>query len=154
MNELEYLEQIDAIVKEFGWAVQGVAPGVDDEPGPAFCYTVGLERAYDHPELYIIGVSVQVSHALLNDLASRIRDGKQYAPGDVLDDLIQDHTVTLIEADPTGILNVAEAYQPDRAVRALQVVWPDPEGRFPWDDGFSMHEYEPLAGPAPTAHEG
>jgi hypothetical protein len=82
--------------------------------------------------------------AVLNDLAQR-----DLSPGDVLSDVLENIDVRLMEADPVAsemnmALRVASLWMsgnPDEEMRALQVVWPDRENRFP-DEGWGIEDSE------------
>lgn len=57
-------------IHEFGWHVVNV-PG--DERAPAWCFTVGLQHSYGHPELVIVGLPLDTGHAVLNIAGETIK---------------------------------------------------------------------------------
>jgi hypothetical protein len=141
-----YMDRVRTIVGQHGWMIQAVGAS-DNEP--AFCYTVGLSD-YDHPEFIMFGLPFEVSAHLLNDLGERVRGAVKFTDGAIVEDLLKDYPVYLMEVtDPSQHLNVAHAYA-EGPVKALQVVWPDSEQRFPWDPGYPA-EYQviPLLGVSP-----
>jgi len=142
----EYMERVRTIVAEHGWMIQAV--GADDDE-PQFCYTVGLSD-YDHPEFVLCGLPFEVSAHLLNDLGERVRGAIKFTDGTVVDDLLQNYPVYLMEVtEPAERLTVACAYA-EGPVKALQVVWPDNESRFPWDPGYpEQYKVVPVLGIAP-----
>lgn len=133
------LERLDRIVDAHGVAVQYVGPGNEEPP---FAYTVGLSLV-DHPEFLIEGLSIEISHQLLNDMAlSVLRGHMRFDSGDLVDHLIASWPVALIAiAGAEQHLPAAVAIRDRRApasanrdLKALQVVLPDRTGLFTWDD--------------------
>jgi hypothetical protein len=143
----DFLRRQEQIIDTVGWAVMHVLPAADDpDTTTPFAYTVGL-IAHDYPELLIAGLPPEVAHGLLNDLAGRVYDkADRFTHGQRISDLIADYDAVLVEGAPIDELLPGLAiarYGRDR-VRLLQVVWPDPQGRFPWDAGY---DFDPHAQP-------
>lgn len=130
-----YLVQVMGIIEAHGWAVQGVFPTAED-PGATFTYTVGL-TAKGLPELLVYGLNPQVATNLLNMAAQWMIDNERaFATGEPYTGFLAgDYVVRFIDAT-TGDLAVARRLYPE--VRCLQMVWPDRDGRFPWDDGYAI----------------
>ncbi|WP_432833036.1 DUF4262 domain-containing protein [Dactylosporangium sp. CA-092794] len=136
----DFLQRQEKIIDTVGWAVIHILP-TDDEPDTAtpFAYTVGL-TAHGYPELLIAGLPPEIAHDLLNDLAARVYDkAERFSHGQRISDLIAGYEAVLVEGEPTDDLlpGVAIARYGREQVRLLQVIWPDPQGRFPWDAGYS-----------------
>lgn len=148
MKRDEYLVQMQATVDEYGLAIQGVGAG-DGEP--MFAYTVGLAR-FRQPELIIFGLPMRVAQGLLNDAGLRIVAGTlNLAAGDTVHRLVADYPVRVLTvADSDEHLTVANALygDDDDPLPALQLVFPDAEGRFPWEPGNQVSG-TPLLGPIP-----
>jgi hypothetical protein len=147
----EYLSKIRGLIDEFGWAVQGVAPLVgDSEPSPSFHYTVGLtERSL--PELIIFGLDPRLGQRILNEAAERMvlmGDGP-YEAGEMVEELLESgyEPMAVDVVDPDKYLTVVSSMYADRPHRAMQLVIPDAEYRFPWDEGYALAQ--PLLGPPP-----
>lgn len=137
----DFLRRQDQIIDTTGWAVTHVLPTDDDPDTTApFAYTVGL-TAHDYPELIAAGLPPEVAHSLLNDLARRVYDkAERFAHGQRISDLIAGYDAIIIDGPPTEELLPAMAinrYGRDR-IRLQQMVWPDQQGRFPWDDGYNF----------------
>jgi hypothetical protein len=153
------LNEVRRRIDEFGWAVQtvGACCSVPGCPGgrpddPEFGYTVGLTRYDGHPELIITGVAqVETGHPL-NLLGERIRSGERFVHGDTVRGIAADRPVRLITVDARAsteyLLHANALYRcPGRPpVPALQVVWPDCGGRYPWDPGCHVADMQPLLG--------
>jgi uncharacterized protein DUF4262 len=118
-------------VIEHGWATQYV----EDDRTP-YAYTIGLHE-FGLPELLVTGVSPQRAARVLNTTARiALRDDDAPMPGDRIQ-LPAGPLIEVVSVDHPGAhMNMAVAiYGPD--VRALQLVWADGHGRWPWAAGFS-----------------
>lgn len=128
-----YLQRLTDVVDRYDWAVQGV--GADRDAGvPQFAYTVGLTRR-QRPEILIAGLPFPVMQDLLNDAASR---GEDPEPGSTVVDLLADGYLMRVDALPDSApLGAARALYGPQAVRAVQLTWPDPDGRYPDDPTYA-----------------
>lgn len=120
----------------------------DADTGAApFSYTVGL-TAFDHPEVVVTGMPFEAAKAFLNLVGEGVRTGANYTPG-TRDSSLTDHgDVSFIAVgDTPGLYAVQQVYG---EVRAVQLVWPDSAGAYPWEPGFrNSPEAQPLLGPIP-----
>jgi hypothetical protein len=127
-------ETIRETVARVGWFVIGV--GSDDD-GPGFAYTIGLHRSYGHPELIIVGLRVDVMHALLNVCGERIKAGETLPLDAPFSDVLDDYDVLLRPVrEPQSYrehVGYALWFNGGPAFPLLQLVWPDKDGRFPGD---------------------
>jgi hypothetical protein len=135
-------------VRRFGWSIQFVACDCTDSA--PFAYTVGL-FGMGHPELLIFGTSQCTSANVLNDLGERVRAGAQLGHGDLLTFDGWPRRVELRQVpNPGEILFTANEFylRPDSAsVPALQAIWDDVNGKFPWDEGYSLApDVQPMPG--------
>ena len=126
----DYLDELRRTMSEHGWAVQYVEGGRSP-----FAYTVGLHDC-GLPELLITGVSAQRAGRLLNAVATDMMSGQTLAPGRKLA-VRSGPLVEVVEvANPDVHMPWAVAFGgPD--VKALQLVWADGRGRWPWAAAFS-----------------
>ncbi|MCP2323622.1 hypothetical protein HDA40_002129 [Hamadaea flava] len=135
----EQQQWLQHTIETVGWAVITTALQAVSVDVP-FAYTVGLTER-DLPELLIVGVRHDTAISLLNDLARRANSSGPLLHGQRLDDLITGLDVLILEGPADGLLRPSAAlylYGPG-AVRLQQCVWPDPDGRFPWEPGYTMH---------------
>lgn len=126
----DYLDELRTTISDHGWAVQYV----ESENRP-FAYTVGL---HDHglPELLITGLSPDIAARVLNSIAHMtVDDGTTLAPAMHID--YQDRfLIEVVEVEhPDVHLKFAVRIFGPR-VRAVQLVWADDRGRWPWDAGW------------------
>lgn len=140
-----YLAEARRAKEKRGWLVQGVIGSPLGSRAPYWYYTVGLTE-FDHPELTMSGPDPDVATSILNDLGERVRAGTVYRDGDTVTDVVVGFTIRLVTATDftTFPPSMVEVFYPDRAVHALQVVFPDSQGRF-WDeDGYTMGQAQDL----------
>lgn len=142
------LAQLLGLIDRHGWAVRHVGAGT--APGEAaFSYTVGL-TAIGHPELITTGLPFEHSQTFLNNIASDVRAGRRFLPGDSTEDYTDRGApiVFIAVEDTSGLTAVEQVYG---TVAALQMVWPDSLGHLPWMPGYrNPLEAQPLLGPAPA----
>jgi hypothetical protein len=127
----DYLDQVERIVARDCFAVQAVS---GERRRAGFSYTVGLTE-HDRPELLVTGLSRRRAHDLLCALAHHLLHAPA-PPTGVPWPLRDGPVVEFVRMDvPDAHLGVAVALCGPTAVEALQVVWRDDHGRWPWDLG-------------------
>lgn len=129
---------LEEVISRLGMAVQPVLPS-DTTPG--FAYSVG-QHAKGLPELIIFGVPPQPAASLLYEMAAHIEAedaaGRTVGPGTV--DLVGCEMPTMLIAVSAAAASPYATQALDRSdgkAKFLQVVWPDPDGLFPWQPGFN-----------------
>ncbi len=125
----DYLAEIRAKIRGRGWTVQYV----EDDRVP-YAYTIGMTR-HGLPELLMTGVSPPRALQLLGGIVDSAPDVKVPAPGERL--ILRGTLVEVVEVEhPDAHMNAAIAIYGSE-VRALQLVWADWRGRWPWAAGFN-----------------
>jgi hypothetical protein len=138
-------EEIAEIVKEHGW----YAASINDHNSP-FLYSIGLMQTLKHPEFIMFGLEADNVHALFSQLIENIRQGQSYTEPGI-------YTVNIDTADfRVGFrivhktqhelyLGFAMGYcrEIDRwgELEAMQVFWPDSNGKFPFEVGCNEEIY-------------
>ncbi|GEM_PF-3501939 len=129
-----YSLSIRAKVDEFGWT----AVAVDDKP--PFCYTVGLWRLLDHPEILVAGLPDETAKWILDRAVAMIKGtGRPLLAGTTIGGVMDDFPVAIrtIDAPRLSDLGFAADLYGGVVYTALQIVWPDRAKQFPWDPGAS-----------------
>lgn len=131
------LEKVEADIERVGWSAIGVFPTEDDDPVEArqFTYSIGFHDK-GHPEMIVFGLSMEMSHSILWDLWKRVEAGERFEDGKRYDEVLEGYQVEMRALPPDGRpLFVARAHYQVDELEALQVVWPDMEGKFPGEEG-------------------
>jgi hypothetical protein len=130
-------KRIISDVEEYGFHIVQIA---GDGYSPSFAYTIGLYRTYGHPELICFGLSLSLLHSVL-------WSGKELLDKQPMPDLSIDYP-DLIDDYDVRLLPVAKEWYGDyfgygiwfnqgRNFPALQIVWPDKQTLYPWNEGFN-----------------
>ncbi len=122
-----------ADVQNHGWHVLKV---MEDDEGPAFAYTVGLYHSFGHPELIVVGLPIEVGHSVLNIAGESIRRGVRYAEGIRSDEFLEGRACTfrrMPESQYRHYLGWDLWFYDGNAFPALQMIWADQHGRWPWE---------------------
>lgn len=129
-NEEQLFAAMRNHIETVGWAVTGVF-----DADPPFAYTVGLTEK-GRPELFMSGLDINVMALILNDIAAN----ENPVIGDVLEGYVGNgYKLAVVAADPkAAAVAVPRAMYGRDKVRALQIVWPDKKGRFPWDKRYRI----------------
>ena len=140
-------------IAQFGWSVVHIAAEVSS---PAFAYTLGLWETLAHPELIVIGFRRDTAHTVLNDCGGRIRQGEKLRAGMVDQEVLRGYPVVYVdmrpEHAPTWTGAALRHYRAKGIPHFLQIVWPDRDGRFPWDRGApeDFRKAQPVLGTPPN----
>ncbi|UUV32122.1 DUF4262 domain-containing protein [Amycolatopsis roodepoortensis] len=129
----DYLEEaVRPMIRKFGWMIQTVERGLGM---PELAYSVGLTDA-GLPELVVTGLAERKAGSILNYYAQQAVRSKMPEPGEALPATAAMPALEVVPLDaPTAILFTAvEMYGGD--IRALQLVYEDEHGKFPWDTQF------------------
>jgi hypothetical protein len=131
------VKKVRADINRHGWSDMSIFP-VKDHEGEPWNYSVGLSETCNHPELCIVGMRQDQAHSILWSAVNLIKDGTVLEPDTYVDKIIERWPIAILEvSDIHGHdypLSMAVDFYGE--VPANQLVWPDMEGRFPWQDGF------------------
>lgn len=131
-------------IRRSGWQVTAVSDTCSCAsptclpPECAFAYTAGLVL-HDVPELVVYGLAPRSAIAVLNELAVLLhhQDWQTIvADRSVLTVASLRAPIRLIEVIDKDDMLMANLLFPDSP--ALQVVWPDDLGHYPWDAGYTL----------------
>ncbi len=128
-TQTDYLDLLREQILIHGWIVQYVEH--DRRP---WAYTIGL-HGHGLPELLVTGLAPKKAVWLLNTFAKRTLAGLSSAPGDQVS-LPAGTRLELVRiARPDAHLDMAIAVE-GPGITAVQLVWADGRGRWPWAPGF------------------
>ncbi|MGW0038012.1 DUF4262 domain-containing protein [Gordonia sp. NPDC003376] len=148
-------------IRRAGWAVTAVGDactcGRADCVPPlcAFAYTSGM-GLHDIPELVVYGLDSRTATVVLNTLGHLLHrhDGEALVDREVAIDLTGtfDAPIRLIEVVDKSDLLISNELFPD--LPALQVVWADELGTFPWEAGYTLRPMQQPVKGVPRADGG
>jgi Domain of unknown function (DUF4262) len=125
----DYFDEVRERIRTHGWMVQYVE--CNRTP---FAYTIGLHD-WGLPELLITAVSPQRATRLLNAVARDAVTGRTLTSGQQIK-LTAGPLIEIVEMKhPDVHLKFAVAFGGPE-IRALQLVWADGRGRWPWSAAF------------------
>ena len=140
----DYENRLLKNVEEYGWQCLSV---FDEEGGrPDFSYSIGFPATLDAPEFIIFGLKSDVAHDILWSVFNILKEGREPSDMDRWSDLVVGYDCILREVDPSNIVadyfNSAIWYhgppEQNGALQAMQIVWPDKDGLFPWEAGCAQ----------------
>ena len=142
-------DAIREAVDEHGWFVAKIPAGeADDEP--PFAYTVGLHKTFGFPELIVVGLRLEIMHAMLNEFGERLKAGEKLPIDGAVADIIDGFDVRLrpVKDEKSYKEHVGYAiwFNGGLDFPLLQLVWPDKKGKFPGDKGAAsvLKKQQPL----------
>ena len=134
MDEAELRVRSD--VDTYGWHVAKIG---GDERAPPWAFTIGLEHSFEHPEVLVFGMELELLHGLLNQIGELVKSGRSFEPGERAAGVLEQNPPEFRSVDPRWygafVGNAAWFYR-ERNFRVLQCFWPDASGRLPWEAEF------------------
>jgi hypothetical protein len=127
-------------VAQYGWHIPHIFA---DETGPCYSFSVGFYLKFGHPEILVMGLSQPVAHKFINLIGGHLMTGRVFHPRERTDVLAQGFECCFI---PIATEHYQEYLGYDiwfyRSLKqpfpALQLVWPDKQGRFPWESDYDQ----------------
>lgn len=142
------IDELRQKVKAAGWQVI-LVPGEGEAPG--FLFTIGLWQIYNHPEVLLFAPSSDPRDmgGSIQRLVERVRAGERFEPGKSHEGFFNQYPGRFREIDRRWypeFLGTAGGYYESFDFPALQLFWPDRQGRFPWESEFnrSLFSLQPI----------
>jgi hypothetical protein len=113
---------------------------MEDASGPGFAYSVGLFHNFDHPEILIVGLDLDLMHGIINNLRDDIRSGARFESKRRVAGILEGFDCEFRDVAAShyrGLLGCALWLYGGTDFPALQCVWPDMKGHFPWEADFN-----------------
>ena len=141
-------EKLLSDINSHGWHVLKVMAD-DNEPG--FCYSVGLHKTFNHPEILIIGLKLDLAYSLINNIGEDIRAGKTFLSGQFYSDILDNFKCLFLDIDKSyydEYLGYATWYYTNKNFPVLQCIYPTVKGIFPWDKNWpdDIKDLQPILG--------
>ena len=107
---------------------------------PAFSYSIGLSETWAHPEILTMGLSPEMNAGNIVECAAKIKGGNTIATNIDNHDFLSGFPVQFINVLPEHFpfyFGFGLNYYGDQNFEAMQLVWPDKQSNWPWDDDFN-----------------
>ena len=121
-------------VREHGWHTMGVT-GYDT---PDWAYSIGMWHTHGGYDVCMAGLPVENSMALVSKIAQQVLDGRALGAEKRRLDVIEGYEVATRPVHPSwypAMFGAGLDFFQTPPWPMLQAVWPDREGRFPWEEG-------------------
>jgi len=121
-------------IETHGWAVTKVF-GREGDKGPEFAYSCGLFHSYQHPEIIILGLDLDIMHKVINNIGREVKGGSRFEPGNEYQDIFARCGCQFRIVDTSHYrpyLGWAIWFYEADPFPVLQCFWPDHEGHYPW----------------------
>ncbi|MGX7666749.1 DUF4262 domain-containing protein [Flavobacterium pedocola] len=137
----KYHSKVEENVAKYGFHITYV---LEDEAGPSFCYSTGLYKNYNIPEIFISGLPQNLSFTMVGDYAKKFKN--IIVPiNKKLDSFSEDFNfpIYFIEIDNKNLSE--HVYATDRFYdgddyKYLQLIYPDTKGNFPNESGYLYNQ--------------
>ena len=133
MNQDSGEEKARANIQEYGCHVLHI---MEDEEGPGFSYSIGIEQSIGQPEVIVTGLKRDLSHLIINEYNDRARAGEQFQADTSYSGFLDGFDVmfrpVLKEYYEEYFGWGRWLYEGDD-FRVLQLIWPSTKGMWPWD---------------------
>ena len=137
-RDMDHVDKLAWVIETQGWVAEPVAP-VEDPPTPGYTYSIGFEDSFGYPDLVIFGLAPVAARGLLEMVAAHLEAGGEIPVGTfvgLLDNDLPAAVFPVQVADYLDLFPDAAAYYARDDFRMRQFLWPDKQGRFPWDGEY------------------
>ncbi len=144
-HDKEAEENIKRVVEEHGWYV---CKFLATDYLPSFCYTIGLWKNYQHPELISFGLTTDTLHSILNIGGDLVRNGQKLKANTEYDDFFEQSSAMIIDVHERNLKDYFGygIWYNEGDFPAMQIIWKDRYGKFPWEKRFDKNfiHWQPL----------
>jgi hypothetical protein len=137
-HDLEAKQSILKNIEEYGCHLALLEP---TSYLPGFVYTIGLYKKYSHPEIICFGLKNEVMAGILNHACDLIKKGEQLTTKKLYSGFLQAYNVEFVEVEkdyyPNYLGYAGWFYDMTWNFPTLQLVWPDKQQKFPWEEDFN-----------------
>jgi len=126
-----------ADIEEYGCHVIHV---LEDEEGPPFSYSVGVQKTSGAPEVIVFGLRQHIAHFLVNEYNRRIRDGERFAAGARYEGFLEGFRVqfeVVTQDHFDDYMGWDKWLYGGRNFQVLQIIYPTTDGIWPWEPAAS-----------------
>ncbi len=125
-------------VQRAGWHLAGNEINAE---GPGFVYSVGLYHTFQQPEIIVFGLDSSVAMIeFIDQVGNEMRGGTSFQDWEESRQFVNGHCCMFRSVERelyAEHLGLAIWFYQGRDFPALQCVWPDTSGNYPWEAAFS-----------------
>jgi len=129
-----YEQNILQHIEKHGCSVTSVFD--PEELLPPFSYSIGIAQSCGAPELIIIGLGSKLSHRMVNEYNRRVQSGERFLPGVNYLGFLEGFAVQfgpVTREHREEYMRSACWLHDGSEFDALQLIWPNTSGIWPWD---------------------
>ena len=135
----QFHDIVDENIRQYGYHMTFV---FEDET-PSFCYSTGVYKTFDIPEIFISSLPQNLAFELVKNYVNKFKKTKSIPLDKKLTDLTERFPVYLISV-PTDklkdyVLSSIRFYK-NEDYKYLQLIYPDTNGHFPNDKGYDYDQ--------------
>lgn len=127
-------------IKKYGWHIVKVFDTKGKSPN--FAYSVGVFHSFNHPEIVIFGLDLDLMQYFINIIVQEIKSGTTIVADKPYSGFLSDYNCIFRFVNKQhyyGYFGYAQSFYGNDGFPVLQCFWPDKKHFFPWDDSFSRH---------------
>jgi hypothetical protein len=108
---------------------------LEDEKGPPFSYSVGVQKSSGVPEVIVIGLKRPVAQFVINEYNRRIRAGERFEAGTRHEGFLEGFSVQfeIVAPEHFDYFGWDWWYYDGNCFDVLQIIYPTTIGIWPWD---------------------
>jgi hypothetical protein len=142
--EDEHDRKLLSDIEKYGWHVVHVN---EDPQGPSFSFSVGFYYNFQQPEILVMGLRQEVAYEFLKIAYVRAAAGLSFEPYQRNSSFAQGYDCAFapIEVEHyRDLLGYAVWFYRSlsKPFPAMQLVWPDKQGRFPWEENYDTRFFK------------
>jgi hypothetical protein len=129
-----------ADIEQYGCQILHV---LEDESGPGFSYSIGIEKTSGQPELLVTGLKRELAHSIINQYNQRVRAGERFEPDRFYSGFLGEFEVMfrrVLREHYEEYFGWGRWLYKGDDFRVYQLIWPSTRGVWPWDPK-APHDY-------------
>ena len=136
-SDESWRSRIVANIEHYGCHVIHV---LEDDTGPGFTYSIGIEERSSHPEMIATGLKREVGLWIVNEYNRRIMAGEIFLPDQLYSGFLEGFDVLFKPVEKVhypDYFGRGQAFYGGNDFRVLQLIFPSTSGIWPWDKNAS-----------------
>ena len=133
-SDRKLLADIDRV----GWHVVMIP---EEEGTPGWSFSVGLFKTFNHPEVVVFGLPLELSGQVINGIGADIQKGNTFESGQEYPEILEGVLCTfrmVARRWYRPFFGYAGWYYQGHEFPVLQCIWPDRQQHYPWQPEFKQ----------------